>query len=764
MRGASGSANRRPLQELRLQQGAERTNITPLLRRLRLKTEAVESEPVGSVAAAATPVSSSEPSLGALSWITPLVWLERTVPTSSLLESLRHSLSLSTSWRDAGTCVTPVPAVSVGSSVTPVPTMSMATTVTPVPTVSVGNSITPVPAMATGASITPMPTGTTATSISPVPTMSMGISVTPVPTGTIATSVTTVPTGTIATSVTPVSSMSMGTSVTPVPTMSMGTSVTPVPTGTIATSITPVSSMSMGTSVTPVPTMSMGTSITPVLTVSMGTTMTPEERSTGTSVPACAKDSAAETDSLLWQYVSLLGTGVGSHAVSHPQPPVLPLVPSCPREQLRSLPRAELEGRLESTLIIIEALSLQLRDWQDSQRPLPAVGPAGQRDAHTQTDITRPQGEERIYHGLYVELRRKAQALQRQRGAERMLVQQLERAAEAMGAWAMQRRALRDVADAALQDVRDDHAALERERLQVHALVSRCEAVLHDVPAKLRSCLQERDAAQQRVDEALRAKQQSDGFLEEFRCHAAAQISARTQSLELQQELSTLLAAAVQQQVALSAEAQPFWEFIDETFANLQEERGALDGEREQMRALVSRCKAALRDVPTKLSSCLQERDAALQQVEEALQAKKEASHQLEETLEALQDAVAQGEQLAVTNSRLSADLGTVMKQLASLQQERDELQQDYEELKEELSWLTKERDALQRERRELQEAVECREFLDQENRMSRRQLMEVEAKLQSTLAELQERSLQHQELLEAHQGLQYGFVLTPAA
>lgn len=54
-------------------------------------------------------------------------------------------------------------------------------------------------------------------------------------------------------------------------------------------------------------------------------------------------------------------------------------------------------------------------------------------------------------------------------------------------------------------------------------------------------------------------------------------------------------------------------------------------------------------------------------------------------------------------------------------------------------------------------------QFLDQENRMSRRQLMEVEAKLQSTLAELQERSLQHEELLEAHQNLQYGFVLTPA-
>ncbi|XP_072209356.1 sperm-associated antigen 5 [Excalfactoria chinensis] len=643
--------------------------------------EVVGSEPVESAAAAATtPVSLSEPSLGAVSWVMPLVWLERTLPTSSLLESLRHSLPLSVSWQDAGTSVTPVPTAAVSTAVTPVPTLSMGTTVTPVPTVPVGSSVTPVPTMATGTSVTPVPSGTIATNVTPVPT------------------------GSIATSVTPV------------PTMSLGTSVTPVPT------------MSLGTNVTPVPTMPLGTSITPVPTISMGTTMTPEERSSGTSMPAGAKDSAAETDSLLWH---------------------------CPREQLRLLPRAELEGRLESTLIIIEALSLQLRDLQGCQCPLPSVGPAGQRDAHTQTDVTRPQGEEGIYHGLYVELQKKVQAVQRQHGAELELAQQLARAVEAMDAWAEQRRVLQDVADAALQDVQGDHAVLEQERLQVRAMVSRCEALLHGVPAKLRSCLQERDAAQQRADEALRAKQEGDGFLEAFRSHAAAQIDACTQSLELQQELSTLLAAAIQQQVSLAAEAQPFREFIDVTFANLQEERGALDGEREQVRALVSRCTAALRDVPTKLHSCMQERDAALQQVEEALQAKKEVSQQLEKTLEALQDATTQGEQLADTNSRLSTDLSMVMKQLASLQQEQDALLQDYEEQKEKMSRLTKERDALQRERRELQEAVECREFLDQENRMSRRQLMEVEAKLQSTLAELQERNLQHEELLEAHQSLQ---------
>ncbi|XP_015736525.1 sperm-associated antigen 5 [Coturnix japonica] len=693
------------------------------------QAEVVGSEPVGAAAAAApTPMSLSEPSLGAVSWLAPLVWLERTLPSSSVLESIRRSLPLSVSWQDAATSITPVPTVAMGTAVTPVPTISMGTTVTPVPTVSMGTTVTPVPTVPVGSSVTPVPTTATGTNVTPVPTGTIATNVSPVPCGTTATNVTPVPTGSIGTSITPVPTMSMGTSITPVPTMSMGTNITPVPTMSLGTSVTPVLTMSMGTTVTPVPTMSMGTSITPVPTVSMGTTMTPEERSSGTSKPADAKDSAAETDSLLWH---------------------------CSRDQLRLLPRSELEGRLESTLIIIEALSLQLRDLQGSQCPLPTVGPAGQRDAHTQTDVTRPRGEEGIYHGLYVELRNKMQAVQRQRGAELELAQQLARAVEAMDAWAERRRVLQEVADAALQDVRGDHAVLEQQRLQVHAMVSRCNVLLRAVPAKLRSCLQERDAAQHRADEALRAKQEGDGFLEAFRSHAAAQIGARTQSLELLQELSTLLAAAIQQQVSLAAEAQPFRQFIDVTFANLQEERGALDGEREQVRALVSRCTAALRDVSTKLHSCMQERDAAMQRVEEALQAKEEVSQQLEKTLEALQDAMTQGEQLAVTNSRLSTDLSMVMKQLASLQQEQDTLLQDYEEQKEQMSRLSKERDALQRERRELQEAVECREFLDQENRMSRRQLMEVEAKLKSTLAELQERSLQHQELLEAHQSLQ---------
>ncbi|NXK77029.1 SPAG5 protein, partial [Amazona guildingii] len=318
--------------------------------------EADRSDPAA-LEGTATPVPSPEVALEAVSWVLPLVWLEKSLNSSSLLESLRHSLTLPR--RDIGTSVTPVPIATTGTSVTPAPTAAIGTSVTPVPTTTAGTSVTPVPTTATGTFMTPRDLRESSTN-------------------------------------------------------------------------------------------------------------------TSTGPPPRAKDSAAETDSLLWH---------------------------CSREQLKSLPRAELEGRLESTLIIIEALSLQLRGWNENQRSLPGVGPAEQRDALTQTDVTHPKEEEEIYRNLYLELRRRMNALQRQRGQEQDLHRELKTAVEAMGAWSRQRLLFQGHVDASLLSLQDEQRALAQEREQVRALVAQWQALLERVPSKLQSCLEERDAMRQRADE-----------------------------------------------------------------------------------------------------------------------------------------------------------------------------------------------------------------------------------------------------------------------
>ncbi|NWZ81987.1 SPAG5 protein, partial [Poecile atricapillus] len=328
-------------------------------------TNASGLEPVGSEATV-TPATLPETTPGAVSWVLPLKWLEKTLNNSFLMESVWNSLPLQKPQQDASSSDTSVPTVVTGTSTTPVAT---------------GTSMTPVPTVATGTSTTPVPTVVT------------------------------------------------GTSTTPVPTVVTGTSTTPVP--TVAT----------GTSTTPVPTMATGTSTTPPL-----------------------------------------------------------FVPSCPREQLKTLPRAELEGRLESTLIIIEALSLQLRDWQESRRP--GVGPAKQRDALTQTDTTHPEGvREEIYWQLCLELRRETEAVQWQRGVEWDLQLELVSLSLPQNTWSSQSLLFRGLADAAFRSLQDEQGALMQEREQMRALVSQSHALLERVPSKLQSCLEELAATRKRAEE-----------------------------------------------------------------------------------------------------------------------------------------------------------------------------------------------------------------------------------------------------------------------
>ncbi|NXR30879.1 SPAG5 protein, partial [Zosterops hypoxanthus] len=314
-------------------------------------------EPAGPEATV-IPVTSPESTLGAVSWMLPLVWLEKTLNSSFLVESLRHSLPLCKPQQDAG------------SSVTPVPTVVTGTSTTPISTVVTGTSITPVPTVVTGTSTTPMSTVVTGTSITPVPTV-----------------------------------------------RSMNTSRGSLP---------------------------------------------------------CAKDSAAETDSLLWH---------------------------CPREHLKTLPRAELEGRLESTLIIIEALSLQLRDWQESQRSQPGVGPAKLRDALTQTDTTHPEGVRVLSEAM------PPCPPQPRQGTHMCPVLPVPAAITPVSlsllqsTWGSQSLLFQGLADAAFRSLQDEQGALTQEREQTRALVSQSHALLERVPGKLRSCLEELVATRERAED-----------------------------------------------------------------------------------------------------------------------------------------------------------------------------------------------------------------------------------------------------------------------
>ncbi|KAM9117629.1 sperm-associated antigen 5 isoform 1-T1 [Pangshura tecta] len=480
-----------------------------------------------------------------------------------------------------------------------------------------------------------------------------------------------------------------------------------------------------------------GTSVTPVSACSAGTWMTPRvllEKSMNTSAewPACAKDSAAETDSLLWH---------------------------CSREHLTTLCPAELERRLESTLIVVEALSGQLRDWQQSQWPVSRLGPADQRDVLTQTDVTHPKAEEQLYHDLYVVTRERLEDLQRTREGEQALKEELEQAREAMRSWTMQSQLLLDTANTSLQKLQEDRGALNQQQEQARALLSRNRSSLDKVAAKLKSCLAERDEMRSRAAEALEAKDASDLVLEAIRVHASARITALEQGLASQRELCTLVEEARERQRSWTMQSQLLLDTANTSLRKLQEDRGALNQQQEQARALLSRNRSSLDKVAAKLKSCLVERDEMRSRAAEALEAKDTASRELEVVSGRLEEVTAELQDSVAQVVRLGADLSALLRDLASLQSERDELREKQADLSEETARLTREQELLRQQydrvHQELREMTEIHEFIDQENRVSREQLTETENELRATLAVLRERSMQYEDLKDAYQHLQ---------
>ncbi|XP_072099731.1 uncharacterized protein [Mobula birostris] len=127
----------------------------------------------------------------------------------------------------------------------------------------------------------------------------------------------------------------------------------------------------VSTGITPLGSHCVATCMTPVSLADSDVNTSAVEDSRGSTT-----DSAVLTDSLLWN-INL--------------------------ENLQTMPRGELERRLETTLLITEVLSSQLSDLSRSKGLQRGVGPADQREAFTQTTCTQAPEVEEHYRQLYLE-------------------------------------------------------------------------------------------------------------------------------------------------------------------------------------------------------------------------------------------------------------------------------------------------------------------------------------------------------------------------
>ncbi|XP_046936686.1 sperm-associated antigen 5 isoform X1 [Lynx rufus] len=482
---------------------------------------------------------------------------------------------------------------------------------------------------------------------------------------------------------------------------------------------------------------------TPYPTCSVGTWFTPpaaQEKSTNTSQtgPVDIKDGTSETEHLLW----------GSH------PP-----------DLTALSRHDLEDNLLNSLVILEVLSRQLRDWK---RQL-TVPHSEVQDSSTQTD-TSPSG-----------ISKKPQHLQE----SQEIGQALQQARNAMQSWVLVSKELISLLHLSLLHLEEDKTTVSQESRRAETLVSCCFDVLKKVKARLQSLKAEKEEAKHKEEMAVRGKDAAETVLEAFCARASQRISQLEQDMASLGEFRGLLKDTQTQLVGLHTEQEELGQQTASLTSNLQQDWISMQLDYKTWTALLSRSRKLTEKLIAKSRQTLQERDAAVEE-------KQQVSRELEQVSTHLEECKGQIEQLELENSRLATDLRAQLQILASVESQLKELQSQHAHCTQDLAvkdelvckltqsneeqatqWQKEEvalkhmQAELQQQQavltKEVQDLKETLEFADQENQVAHLELGQVECQLKTTLEVLRERSLQCEGLKDTVENLKAKLASTVA-
>ncbi|KAL1023783.1 hypothetical protein UPYG_G00046050 [Umbra pygmaea] len=500
-------------------------------------------------------------------------------------------------------------------------------------------------------------------------------------------------------------------------------------------------------------------------------------------------DASTSTDSLLWN-----------------------LAPG----SLSSVSKPELEQRLASTLIMVEALLQQLSSarGQDNTR---GPGPSELRDKLVQTDHTE-LSQTVTYRDLYMTALERIDELQLDRTALQNLFQGVQETRTALGALSGDTAealcCMRQVGDL----VRADQHRLAAQYVQMRSLYAKCKETQDRMAQKVRDALQQREDMRRDREEAFSSRQAAFSATELLRSDCALRIRELEESVGSMQELMEALTRTYPEQVNLN---KSYVDSLNSASVVLSEtlcHHAALQEKLKTAGQLLKKSCPLLVRLNEKAASALAERDQA---VAEREQTQEELAH----ANSCLQDARQEIGDLNLQTTIMSSEVGVLRQKLSEGEEERlllerkvtemsatvssslasyafleqaltlegTKLQQSWNEVKQitdkanrlegalgqseqRVSELTQslvkaeeqlarlqnlshsqslQLQELQDVQSRLQSMKEINEFLQMENDMAREQVLESEATLRVNLQGLRERNIQCEDLRAALSQLQ---------
>ncbi|XP_044203057.1 sperm-associated antigen 5 [Thunnus albacares] len=357
-----------------------------------------------------------------------------------------------------------------------------------------------------------------------------------------------------------------------------------------------------------------------------------------------------------------------------------PLLWNVPAGSLECLPREELEQRLRSSMIMVEALVQQLAVARAHGSPSVGPAPSELREKLVQTDHTE-LSQTTMYRGLYMEALSRIGDLELDGSSLQNLIQCMQDMRVTM-------TSLSCDTDAALSNmkemgdiVREDHQSLASHYGEMRSLFEKSKETQTRMMQKVKDVLQQRDNMQTQMEEAFNVKEAALNTMEQLRRNCATEISELQKSVGSQQELLDALKTTYPEQVALNKVYTEIMDSASGLLSQTVEEQSRLMQELCTVRGLLRKTTPMLMKLNEKAVAALRERDEYIAERDQAVEEREQIEEELNQANLNLQNAREQIGDFNLQVTILTSEMGVLRQKLTERDEERAQLERKVTEL-----------------------------------------------------------------------------------
>ncbi|XP_034393609.1 sperm-associated antigen 5 [Cyclopterus lumpus] len=347
-----------------------------------------------------------------------------------------------------------------------------------------------------------------------------------------------------------------------------------------------------------------------------------------------------------------------------------PLLWNLPPGSLECLPRQELEQRLRSSMIMVEALVQQLSACRADGCPSAGPAPSDLRDKLVQTDHSE-LSQTTMYRDLYLEALSRIGELELNGSSLQNLIQHMQVMRGTMSSLSYD-------TDAALSNVkqigavvREDHQSLVLHYGQMKSVFEKTKEIHTTLLQKVNNAFHQRDDMRMRMEDAVTTKEAAFSAMDQLRTHCATEVIELERIVGSQQELSAALDQTYPEQVALIRASTEMLNSASDVLSTTMDEHCTLMKELCTTRALLQKTTPMLLKLNEKAASALRERDGHLSARDQAVEEREQIEEEFKEANMNLQSATEQISDLNLQVTILASEMGVLRQKLTEREEER---------------------------------------------------------------------------------------------